>query len=132
MPTNLETVVTNYLRARTAAQGTRDAYSSTLKKWEQWGKGVALDRIGRKEAWIKESRSLPGRFSVHNGAGWEQGDWNGDGMFDSADFVTAFVDGGYEQGTRMDVAAVPEPMGWLLSLIGVPVLPFRRRACRIT
>jgi len=49
MPTNLETVVTNYLRARTAAQGTRDAYSSTVKKWGQWGKGVTLEQIGRKE-----------------------------------------------------------------------------------
>jgi hypothetical protein len=48
-PTNLEAVVTNYLHARTAAQGTRDAYSSTLKKWEHWGKGVALEQIGRKE-----------------------------------------------------------------------------------
>ena len=71
MPTNLETVVTNYLRARAAAQGTRDAYSSTLKKWEQWGIGVALEQIGRTEIrefldWIYERAlaqggSNPGR-----------------------------------------------------------------------
>ena len=71
MPTNLETVVTNYLRARAAAQGTRDAYSSTLKKWEQWGKGLTLEQIGRKEIrefldWIYERAlaqggSNPGR-----------------------------------------------------------------------
>jgi hypothetical protein len=41
MATNLETVVTNYLRARTAAQGTRDAYSSTVRKWGQWGKRLS-------------------------------------------------------------------------------------------
>ncbi len=49
MTTNLKTVVTNHLRARTAAQGTREAYSATVKKWEQWGKGAALEQIGRKE-----------------------------------------------------------------------------------
>ena len=71
MPTNLETVVTNYLRARTAAQGTREAYSATMKKWEQWGRGVALEQIGRKEIrefldWVHERAvaqggSNPGR-----------------------------------------------------------------------
>ena len=30
-------------------------------------------------------------------ARWSEGDWNGDGVFDSGDFVTAFQDGGYEQ-----------------------------------
>jgi hypothetical protein len=49
MATNLETVVTNYLRARTAAQGTRDSYSSTVRKRGQWDKGVTLEQIGRKE-----------------------------------------------------------------------------------
>ena len=39
--------------------------------------------------------------------------------FDSADFVTAFVDGGYEQGPRTDVAAVPEPGGVLLLFLGL-------------
>ncbi len=42
-------------------------------------------------------------------AGWSEGDWNGDGVFNSDDFITAFQDGGYEQGPRTDVAAVPEP-----------------------
>ena len=30
-------------------------------------------------------------------------------VFDSDDFIIAFQDGGYEQGPRTDVAAVPEP-----------------------
>jgi hypothetical protein len=46
MSTNFKTMVTDYLRARTAAQGTRDVYSATVKKWEQWGKGVALEQFG--------------------------------------------------------------------------------------
>ena len=71
MPTNLETVVTDYLRAREAAQGTREAYSSTVKKWKQWGEGVALEQIARKEIrefldWVYEHAvaqggSNPGR-----------------------------------------------------------------------
>ena len=62
--------------------------------------------------------------SKHDGAdilnrvGWSEGDWNGDGIFDSDDFVIAFQDGGYEQGPRTDVAAVPEPGAWVLSVIG--------------
>ena len=48
-----------------------------------------------------------------------EGDWNGDGIFDSSDMVTAFVDGGYEKGPRMDAEAVPEPGGWLLLVLGM-------------
>ena len=50
---------------------------------------------------------------------WSEGDWDADGLFDSADFITAFQDGGYEQGPRTDVAAVPEPSGTLLWVIGL-------------
>ncbi|MEZ6119683.1 MAG: hypothetical protein R3C28_24380 [Pirellulaceae bacterium] len=42
---------------------------------------------------------------------WETGDWNGDGRFSTSDFVTAFEAGGFEQGPRGGVAAVPEPTG---------------------
>ena len=34
------------------------------------------------------------------------------------DFVIAFEDGGYEQGPRTDITAVPEPSGWLLMILG--------------
>ena len=60
-----------------------------------------------------------------NGAGWSEGDWNGDGVFDSGDFVVAFEDGGYEQGPRTDVAAVPEPAAWTLLVIGLVALVVR-------
>ena len=57
---------------------------------------------------------------------WSEGDWNGDGIFDSSDMVTAFADGGYEQGPRTDAVAVPEPGGWVLLMLGiVPLLTIR-------
>ena len=40
-------------------------------------------------------------------------------MFDAADFVIAFEDGGYEQGRRTDVAAVPEPSAAVLLILFV-------------
>ncbi len=67
---------------------------------------------------------------IHNGAGWAEGDWNADGIFDSDDFITAFDDGGYEQGPRTDVAAVPEPSGTLLWVIGLLLWLIARRTRR--
>ncbi len=58
---------------------------------------------------------------------WSEGDWNGDGLFDSDDFVTAFQDGGYEQGPRTDAAAVPEPGGEVLLILGLAGVMRRRR-----
>ena len=63
-----------------------------------------------------------GKYETGRAAGWAEGDWNGDGLFDSSDMVTAFADGGYEQGPRTDAAAVPEPCGWLLLVLGLVAL----------
>ena len=41
-----------------------------------------------------------GKYETEETAGWAQGDWDGDGFFDSGDMVTAFVDGGYELGVH--------------------------------
>ena len=49
MPTILKTAVTEYLRVKESAQGTRNEYLTTLKKWTQWGHGVPLENLGRKE-----------------------------------------------------------------------------------
>src|SRR5687768_13661846 len=49
MPTSLNTAVTNYLRAGTLAQGTKAEYQTTLNKWREWGNGVPLETLGRKE-----------------------------------------------------------------------------------
>ena len=49
MPTTLKAAVMNYLRAGTPAQGTRAEYHTTLTKWKEWGCGVPIERLGRKE-----------------------------------------------------------------------------------
>ena len=59
-----------------------------------------------------------GLYETGNPARWEQGDWSGDGLFGTADLVEALTDGGYELGPLNGVAAVPEPSGWLLLMLG--------------
>ena len=49
MPTTLKTAVQKYLRSGNPAQGTRDEYGTTLKKWREWGGGVPIERLSRKE-----------------------------------------------------------------------------------
>ena len=71
-----------------------------------------------------------GKYETTAGAGWAEGDWNADGVFESGDFVVAFQDGGYEQGPRTDVAAVPEPSGTLLWVVGLPLWLIARRTRR--
>lgn len=61
-----------------------------------------------------------GKYEKDVEAGWSDGDWNGDGLFNSADLVAALADGGYEQGPRP--AAVPEPETLSALLIGLIAL----------
>ncbi len=71
MSTILETAVAKYLRSGNPAQRTREEYSTTLRKWERWGGGVPLEKLGRKEIrefldWVYEDAvaeqgSNPGR-----------------------------------------------------------------------
>jgi hypothetical protein len=49
MPINLETAVERYLHARSLSGGTRDEYSTTLKKWKQWGNGVPIEELRRQD-----------------------------------------------------------------------------------
>ena len=49
MPTTLKSAVQKYLGSTNPARGTRAEYSTTLKKWREWGGGVPIERIGRKE-----------------------------------------------------------------------------------
>ena len=59
------------------------------------------------------------------------GDANLDGEFNSADLVIAFADGGYEQGPRAVVSAVPESAGAQLLSMGLLGLGlYRRASCR--
>ena len=71
MPTTFKTAVTNYLRATNLARGTRAEYQTKLRKWNRWGRGVPIERVGRKEIrefldWVyertvAEEGSNPGR-----------------------------------------------------------------------
>ena len=49
MPTTLKSAIQKYLRSANPARGTRAEYNTTLKKWREWGGGVPIERIGRKE-----------------------------------------------------------------------------------
>jgi hypothetical protein len=49
MSTSLHEAVSKYLRSGYPARGTRAEYRTTTKKWEQWGNGVHIAQLGRKE-----------------------------------------------------------------------------------
>ncbi len=49
MPTTLKTAAESYLRAKALSRGTRNEYLSTLRKWEQWGGGVPIEQLQRKD-----------------------------------------------------------------------------------
>lgn len=49
MPTTFETAVEMYLRAGKPARGTQDEYHTTITKWGEWGGGVLIENLNRKE-----------------------------------------------------------------------------------
>ena len=73
MPTTLKTAISRYLRANNRARTTRSEYRTTLKKWNEWGNGVPIEELGRKEVrefldWVHERAvsdegTNPGRTS---------------------------------------------------------------------
>ena len=63
---------------------------------------------------------------------WGDGDWDGDLEFTSSDFVKAFTGGGYETGPRQGTAAVPEPSGLILLMLGVGVILRRHRRANVS
>ena len=59
MPTPLRSAINQYLRANIRASTTRKEYQTTLKKWTEWGNGVPIEQLGRREArefldWVHE------------------------------------------------------------------------------
>jgi hypothetical protein len=59
MVTTLEAAVESYLRAKALSRGTRNEYSSTVRKWEQWGHGTPIEELRRKDVrefldWVHE------------------------------------------------------------------------------
>jgi hypothetical protein len=73
MPTTLDAAVDGYFAARNLARATRGVYRTTLKKWKEWGQGVPIEELGRKEIrefadWVYEravtqEERNPGRTS---------------------------------------------------------------------
>src|SRR5688572_11621135 len=71
MPTTFKTAIERYLCSGKPAQGTRNEYATTLRKWRKWGHGVTIERIARKDIrefldWVydravDEQGSNPGR-----------------------------------------------------------------------
>ncbi len=49
MPTTLDAAVDGYFAARNLARATRGVYRTTLRKWKEWGQGVPIEELGRKE-----------------------------------------------------------------------------------
>src|SRR5688572_30597612 len=49
MQTTLSAAVQSYLRTKTLSRGTRNEYSSTLRKWDQWGLGHPIEELRRKD-----------------------------------------------------------------------------------
>ena len=68
-----------------------------------------------------------GKYETDEGAGWAEGDWDGNQRFDSSDMVLAFQNGGYERGQRPAAKAVPEPDGMLFL---IPAMLFFCRRLR--
>lgn len=59
MPTDFETAVASYLRARNLSRGTRDEYFTTLRKWERCGGRVPIEELTRRDIrefldWVHE------------------------------------------------------------------------------
>lgn len=49
MSTFLRTAIAKYVRAGTLTRSTRAEYQTTLTKWNEWGGGVTLEKLGRTE-----------------------------------------------------------------------------------
>lgn len=59
MRTTFTAAVESYLKAKTLSRGIRNEYRSTLRKWDQWGHGVPIQRLLRRHVrefldWVYE------------------------------------------------------------------------------
>lgn len=49
MPTTFRAAITNYLRSANPARSTLAEYLTTFRKWNHWGGGVPIEKLGRTE-----------------------------------------------------------------------------------
>lgn len=104
MPTTLKTAVANYLRSRCPAHGTRAEYQTTLRKWKEWGGGVSIERLGRKE--IREFLD-----SVHERAVAQEGTNPGRTANKAREHLRAVISWAWEQDIIESPPRFPKPRG---------------------
>ena len=102
MPVTLETAVAKYLDAGNPAQGTRDEYHTTLKKWQQWGGGVPIENLGCKE--IREFLDW-----VHDHAVTQEGTNPGRTTNKAREHLRAVISWACEQGIIDSLPRFPKP-----------------------
>ena len=71
MSTTFKSAAESYARAKGLSRGTRNEYTSTIRKWERWGGGSAIGQLRRKDVrefldWVheqavKDEGTNPGR-----------------------------------------------------------------------
>ena len=49
MSTTFKSAAESYARAKGLSRGTRNEYSSTVRKWERWGASSTIEQLRRKE-----------------------------------------------------------------------------------
>jgi site-specific recombinase XerD len=59
MQTTLSAAIKSYLRMHPRSRSTRNEYQSTVRKWEQWGRGGRIEDLQRKDirdflGWVYE------------------------------------------------------------------------------
>ena len=64
MQTTLNAAVESYLRVKTLSRGTRNAYLTTLRKWEPWGGDTPIEELRRKDIreFLDWSTNVPSRM----------------------------------------------------------------------
>jgi hypothetical protein len=102
MPTSLRTAVMKYFCGNNCAQRTRNEYHTTLKKWSEWGNGVPLEELGRKE--VREFLDWVYEHAV------EQGGTNpGRTSNKSRDHLKAIMSWAWEQDLIVSLPRFPKP-----------------------
>ena len=64
---------------------------------------IVPDSVPRTSGVAAVTAFIAGQYLTGQPAGWADGDWNGDQLFDAQDFVAAFIDGGYLAAPRSAV-----------------------------
>ncbi|MBL8825999.1 MAG: hypothetical protein JNM18_03380, partial [Planctomycetaceae bacterium] len=102
MPTTLDEAVLKYLRSGNSALGTRAEYRTTIAKWGEWGNGVPLEQLGRKE--IREFLDW-----VYDRAVAEQGTNPGRTANKAREHLRAIISWAWEQDLIESPPRFPKP-----------------------